>query len=77
MLDKIMAPYTALGHLVDGGGPFVFLIFVSGVIMWTLVIERIWYFKRVLASRESRRRSTSGTSAATTSRGARGRSAKA
>lgn len=48
MLDKIMAPYAALGHLVDGGGPFVFLIFVSGVIMWTLVIERIWYFKRVL-----------------------------
>jgi biopolymer transport protein ExbB len=48
MLDKIMAPYAALGHLVDGGGEFVFLIFVSGVIMWTLVIERLWYFKRVL-----------------------------
>ncbi len=35
-------------NLVDGGGPFVFLIFVSGVIMWTLVIERFWFFKQVL-----------------------------
>ena len=44
-------PYTALGNLVDGGGPFVFFIFMSGVIMWTLVIERIWYFWRVLPVR--------------------------
>jgi len=36
---------------VDGGGPFVFFIFLSGVIMWTLVIERIWYFWRVLPVR--------------------------
>ena len=35
-------------NLVDGGGPFVFLIFVSGVIMWTLVIERTWFFWKVL-----------------------------
>jgi biopolymer transport protein ExbB len=48
MLDKLLAPYNALGNLVDGGGPFVFFIFVSGVIMWTLVIERAWYFWKVL-----------------------------
>ena len=71
-----MAPYTALGNLVDGGGPFVFLIFVSGVIMWTLVIERIWYFWRVLPVQNPGQRSTSGTRAATTCRGARGRSAR-
>ena len=44
MLDSLLAPFTSLQNLVDGGGPFVFWIFVSGVIMWTLVIERIWYF---------------------------------
>ena len=74
MLDSLLAPYTALANLVDGGGPFVFLIFVSGVIMWTLVIERIWFFWRVLPA-EPRKRSTSGTRAPITCRGARGRSA--
>ena len=48
MLDSLLTPYTALGNLVDGGGPFVFFIFLSGVLMWTLVIERIWFFWRVL-----------------------------
>jgi biopolymer transport protein ExbB len=51
MLDSLLAPYTALENLVDGGGPFVFFIFISGVIMWTLVIERIWFFWRVLPVR--------------------------
>ena len=51
MLDSLLAPFTALGNLVDGGGPFVFFIFISGVIMWTLVIERIWFFWRVLPVR--------------------------
>jgi biopolymer transport protein ExbB len=48
MLDKLQAPYQAVVNLVDGGGPFVFFIFISGVILWTLVIERIWFFSRVL-----------------------------
>jgi biopolymer transport protein ExbB len=48
MLNTLMIPYTAVRDLVDQGGPFVFLIFASGVLMWTLVIERIWYFTRVL-----------------------------
>ncbi len=48
MLDSLQAPYVAVMNLVDGGGPFVFFIFLSGVVMWTLVIERIWFFSRVL-----------------------------
>jgi biopolymer transport protein ExbB len=51
MLDKFLTPFTALDNLVDGGGPFVFFIFISGVIMWTLVIERAWYFWKVLPVR--------------------------
>ena len=38
----------AVGHLVDDGGPFVFWIFACGVLMWTLVLERCWFFLRVL-----------------------------
>jgi biopolymer transport protein ExbB len=51
MLDSLLTPFTALGNLVDGGGPFVFFIFIAGVILWTLVIERAWYFWRVLPVR--------------------------
>jgi biopolymer transport protein ExbB len=47
VLDKLQAPYQAVQNLIDGGGPFVFLIFLSGVVMWTLVIERIWFFSRI------------------------------
>jgi len=48
VLDKLQAPYQAVVNLIDGGGPFVFLIFLSGVVMWTLVIERMWFFRRTL-----------------------------
>ena len=48
MLDRLQAPYMAIVNLVDGGGPFVFLIFISGVVMWTLVMERTWFFWKVL-----------------------------
>jgi biopolymer transport protein ExbB len=48
MLDSLMAPYTALMNLIEGGGPFVGFIFLSGVLMWTLVMERAWFFWKVL-----------------------------
>jgi biopolymer transport protein ExbB len=48
MLELLQVPYVAVLDLVDQGGPFVFLIFVSGVVMWTLVLERTWYFWKVL-----------------------------
>src|SRR5215471_13228586 len=48
MLGSLAAPIDAVRGLVAGGGPFVFLIFLNGVIMWTLIIERLWYFKRQL-----------------------------
>ncbi len=48
MLDKLLLPYQSMVNLVEGGGPYVFYIFCAGVIMWTLVFERIWYFSQVL-----------------------------
>jgi biopolymer transport protein ExbB len=46
--DLLLKPITAAADLVDGGGPFVFWIFSCGVVMWTLLLERYWYFGQVL-----------------------------
>ena len=34
--------------LSNDGGPWVPVIFSSGVLMWALIIERFWYFTMVL-----------------------------
>jgi biopolymer transport protein ExbB len=47
-IEWLLWPYVAVVDLVEGGGPFVACIFVCGLILWTLVIERAWYFSRVL-----------------------------
>jgi biopolymer transport protein ExbB len=48
LLEWLLRPVSAVTELVEGGGPFVFWIFLCGVVLWTLVIERYWYFSRVL-----------------------------
>ncbi|HEY8521893.1 MAG TPA: MotA/TolQ/ExbB proton channel family protein [Gammaproteobacteria bacterium] len=35
-------------ELANDGGPWVIWIFLCGVLMWALIIERWWYFSRVL-----------------------------
>ena len=47
VLDSI-GLYNAVAGLVHDGGPFVVWIFASGVILWALVFERIWFFWRIL-----------------------------
>jgi biopolymer transport protein ExbB len=44
----LLWPTRSVAELVREGGPFVGCIFVCGFAMWTLVIERVWYFARVL-----------------------------
>jgi biopolymer transport protein ExbB len=34
--------------LSNDGGPWVIWIFMAGVLLWTLILERWWYFARVL-----------------------------
>ena len=46
--ERLLYPVTAVRDLIDGGGPFVIWIFACGVVMWTLTLERYWFFKRVL-----------------------------
>jgi biopolymer transport protein ExbB len=48
LLAKLFYPYTAVIDLIEGGGPFVVWIFACGVVLWALVLERYWYFSRVL-----------------------------
>lgn len=43
MLEQFIL-YRAVVELIDGGGPFVFWIFASGVLMWAIIMERAWYF---------------------------------
>ena len=45
---------TAVRSLIDDGGPFVFWIFVCGVLLWTLVLERTWFYLWVLPRRADR-----------------------
>lgn len=51
VLDLTWVPFKAVSDLVEGGGPFVTWIFLSGVVLWTLVLERTWYFGFVLPGR--------------------------
>jgi biopolymer transport protein ExbB len=48
LIEKLLFPFTSVQSLIHTGGPFVFFIFTCGFLMWTLVIERYWYFRRML-----------------------------
>lgn len=48
MLEWLLSPYAAVVDLIEAGGPFVGLIFLCGLVLWTLVLERAWFFARVL-----------------------------
>ncbi len=51
LLELAGKPLAPVAQLVEEGGPFVFWIFLCGVLLWTLVIERFWYFRFVLPGR--------------------------
>ena len=51
MLDTLLAPFNAVAEMRVLGGPVVDWIFVSCVLMWVIVIERYWYFARILPGR--------------------------
>jgi len=48
LAHRLLAPYVAITDLFEGGGPFVFWIFLTCLVLWTLVVERYLYFSRVL-----------------------------
>ncbi|HEY1077436.1 MAG TPA: MotA/TolQ/ExbB proton channel family protein [Fontimonas sp.] len=48
MPEILTAPFQAVGQLVTAGGPFVIWILIAGILMWTLIFERLWFFRRNL-----------------------------
>jgi biopolymer transport protein ExbB len=48
MLEVLLAPLDAVGQLVIAGGPLVAWILVAGLAMWTLIFERLWFFRASL-----------------------------
>jgi biopolymer transport protein ExbB len=50
LVATALAPLAALSDLVSQGGPFVVWIFLCGLLMGTLVVERVWYFGWILPS---------------------------
>jgi biopolymer transport protein ExbB len=48
MLDYLAVPYNALHEMRNLGGPVVNWIFLACVLMWSIVLERYWYFSHAL-----------------------------
>jgi biopolymer transport protein ExbB len=48
VLDVLLGPFDALAAMRELGGPVVDWIFISCIVMWCIVVERYWYFVRVL-----------------------------
>jgi biopolymer transport protein ExbB len=54
MPEFISTPIEALLDMRQLGGPVVIWIFIACVIMWAIVLERFWYFSRVLPAEAAR-----------------------
>ncbi|MDB5974127.1 MAG: MotA/TolQ/ExbB proton channel family protein [Nevskiales bacterium] len=54
MHDALLAPLLAFRDMVELGGFVVTLIFAACLIMWSIVIERWWYFSSVLPRQAER-----------------------
>lgn len=54
MGDWVLAPFDAMVEMRHLGGPVVVWIFIACVVMWTLVLERYWYFTGVLPRQTDR-----------------------
>ena len=48
MLEMLAIPFAAFNEMRELGGAVVNWIFLACVLLWALVIERTWYFRKVL-----------------------------
>ncbi|SEP67603.1 biopolymer transport protein ExbB [Solimonas aquatica] len=53
-MADLLAPYEAMVEMRHLGGPVVMAIFTACLVMWTLVIERYWFFTGVLPRQTER-----------------------
>jgi biopolymer transport protein ExbB len=50
------APFIAIRSFFEAGGNVLWAIFVVTMLMWTLIIERIWFFRTVLPGEIDKRK---------------------
>jgi biopolymer transport protein ExbB len=43
----LLDAYEAVGDFINRGGDILLVIFAVTLVMWTLILERQWYFRRV------------------------------
>jgi len=48
MPEALLAPFHGVSQLVIAGGPLVGWILLAGITMWTLIFERLWFFRTQL-----------------------------
>ncbi len=44
-MQALMGVFSAIGAFLDQGGPVMIAIAILTFVMWTLIFERVWYFK--------------------------------
>ncbi|HVT34547.1 MAG TPA: MotA/TolQ/ExbB proton channel family protein [Nevskiaceae bacterium] len=49
----LAAPFESLDDLFDMGGPVLTWIFLAALVMWTLIVERYWFFAFVFPQRRA------------------------
>ncbi|ULQ45668.1 MotA/TolQ/ExbB proton channel family protein [Flagellatimonas centrodinii] len=57
MTEWWLEPYRSLTSFLDTGGWVLNWIFAAAVVLWMLILERLWFFWRVLPRVEGRVRS--------------------
>ncbi|MGH8457585.1 MAG: hypothetical protein ACRETE_11400, partial [Stenotrophobium sp.] len=45
--QALTAPFQSVQDFFDAGGPVLWAIFVAALVMWTLILERFWYFMKI------------------------------
>lgn len=47
LLDRLLLPFTSSATVIEAGGWVLPWIFLTALIMWTLIAERWWYFRKL------------------------------
>lgn len=50
MID-LLAPWIAIRSFFEAGGNVLWAIFAATAIMWMLILERLWFFRRILPAK--------------------------
>ena len=52
--EGLAAPLESVQAFLDAGGWVLYLILATGILMWTLILERYWYFARLFPTQVER-----------------------